>query len=373
MLLPTIFTTTALALTANAFLVPLEVADKAKAAASAVANTIIPSSQTINLDCSTCPLAEAGAEDGLVHTWATSSPKTNLVMEFGTTADKQQVTLNGAAFYPPSVSTMLHPLTVKQVLQAGEVVASDVKTYNGELGLSYSLEEQEHVVQEGASLVPVTLTILGLDGKMVNVDAVTIPIIKSDNGDVFLAEVKTTPVPLTPGAESCTTVMCRIKAIIVAKMQAARLAALKAFAAAKTGCMRKLGFKPDATNRGPKTHGGPNKFKHPGHMGNHGRPHGHHHKHGFSGMMHAVKRVFKHVLLPILIGIAAGMAASAVGMVIGHLIVMIWMRYRRRTSAVYTVVEQVEAEEGRPSEDGLPKYEDVESEMVIDEKKELLA
>lgn len=88
--------------------------------------------------------------------------------------------------------------------------------------------------------------------------------------------------------------------------------------------------------------------------------------------MHAIKRVFKHVLLPILIGIAAGMAASAVGMVIGRLVVMVWMRYRRRSGAIYTVVEQVEVEEGRASEDGLPKYEDVESEMVMDEKKELL-
>lgn len=184
MLLPTLLATTALALTANAFLVPLEIADKAKAATSAIANIIIPSTQIIKLDCSTCPLAESGAEEGLVHTWATSSPKTDLVMEFGTTADKKQITLNGIAFFPPTVSTMLHPLKAKQVLQPGEVVASDVKTYNGELGLSYSIEAQEQVVQEGATLVPITLMVLGLDGKMVNVDAITIPIIKTDNGDV---------------------------------------------------------------------------------------------------------------------------------------------------------------------------------------------
>ncbi|MCJ1393387.1 hypothetical protein MMC18_006261 [Xylographa bjoerkii] len=378
MLLPTFLATTALALTANAFLVPLEVADSAKAAASAIASGVLPSSQTINLDCSSCPFAVAGTENE-PHTWSASPPKTDLVMKFDTTPDKKQVTLNGVAFFPPTLITMQHPLGAHQVIKDGEVVAADVKPYSRELGLSYSIDASADIVQDDITLQPITLTILGLDGKVVNVDTISIPIIKAANGDLSLAEIKTTPVDPSSGASTCTTIMCRIRAIIVAKMAAARAAALKALSkisATKTGCMRKLGFKVPAPHRGPKVHGGPDKFRGKFHDkdGHHG-PHGH--KQGVGAMLHAIKRVFKHVLLPVLIGIAAGMAASAVGMLIGQVVVMLWMRYRRRSGVVYEVVEQVEAEEGRVSEEGLPKYEEapkyeeVEGEEV-DEKKELL-
>ena len=183
MLLPTFLTTTALALTANAFLVPLEVADSAKAAASAIAAGVLPSSQTINLDCSSCPFALAGAENE-PHTWSTSPPKTDLVMKFDTTADKKQVTLNGVAFFPPTFITMQHMLAAHQVIQDGEVLAADVKPYSQELGLSYSIDASEDVVQDDVTLQPITFTILGLDGKVVNVDTISIPIIKAANGDV---------------------------------------------------------------------------------------------------------------------------------------------------------------------------------------------
>ena len=186
MLFPTFLTTTALALTANAFLVPLEVADSAKAAASAIATSVLPLSQTINLDCSSCPFALAGAENE-PHTWSASPPKTDLIMKFDTSPDKKQVTLNGVAFFPPTLLTMQHMLAAHQVIQEGEVVAADVKPYSKELGLSYSIDASADIVQDDVTLQPITLTILGLDGKVVNVDTVSIPIIKSANGDVNTA------------------------------------------------------------------------------------------------------------------------------------------------------------------------------------------
>lgn len=88
-------------------------------------------------------------------------------------------------------------------------------------------------------------------------------------------------------------------------------------------------------------------------------------------VLHAMTRIFRHVILPILIGVAAGMAASAVGMLVGQIIVLIWMRYRRNGKGSYEKVEQVE--EARVSEDGLPKYEELEGTEieVVDEKKEV--
>ena len=184
MLVPIFLTTTALALTANAFLVPLEVADSAKAAASAIATGVLPSSQTVNLDCSSCPFAVAGAENE-PHLWAASPLKTDLVIEFDTTPDKKQVTLNGVSFFPPVL--VPHILAAHQVVQEGEVFAKDVKPYSQELGLSYSMDVSADIVQDDITLQPITLTILGLDGKVVNVDTISIPIIRAPNGDVSAA------------------------------------------------------------------------------------------------------------------------------------------------------------------------------------------
>ena len=184
MLLPTFITTSVLALTANAFLVPLEVADDAKAA-KALTNTIIPSSQTINLDCSACPFAQQANQGS--HIWVENGPKTNLEMTFATSDDKQSLSLNGVSFYPANINNLAHVLKTKQVIQSGEVLAQDVKPFDGELGLSYSLEVQPEKVEDGVTLIPLSLQVLGLDGKMVNVDSIILPIIKTPNGDVSSA------------------------------------------------------------------------------------------------------------------------------------------------------------------------------------------
>ena len=184
MLLPTLLTTTALALTANAFLIPLEVANDAQAAKAAetLAHNIVPSSQTINLDCSTCPFAKASAQGP--HVWAQPGPKTDLEMTFTTSEVTQQISLNGVPFYPPSMNNIAHPLRAKQVVKAGEVVPNDVKPFNGDLGLSYSLEIQPEQVENGITLTPVVLQVLALDGKMVKVDSIVIPVIKTMSGNV---------------------------------------------------------------------------------------------------------------------------------------------------------------------------------------------
>lgn len=184
--------------------------------------------------------------------------------------------------------------------------------------------------------------------------------------------------------------MCRVMSILKAKMRAAALKAMEAAKAVKGGCMRKLGFRPAPHSalppfNHPKVHGGINKFAGKFHHGDkdsistgdmpphagHGKVHGHHHHGGLHMVLHAITRVFKHVVLPILIGVAAGMAASAVGMLVGQIVILIWMRYRRGGKGAYAKVEQVE--EARVSEDGLPKYEELEGTEVevVDEKKEV--
>ena len=176
--------------------------------------------------------------------------------------------------------------------------------------------------------------------------------------------------------------ICRVMSIIASKVRAARLSALNAAKKIKGGCMRKFGSPSPAVNasirpphRGPHLKGGPNKFagKFPPHSHGHkGEPH--HRHHGMHAVVHAIQRIFQHVVLPVMIGVAAGMAASAVGMLVGHVIVLLWIKYRRSGNGpTYKRVEQ-ETEEGRISEEGLPKYEELEGTEVesVDEKKELL-
>lgn len=197
MLLPTFLTTTALALTANAFLIPLEVANDAQAAKAAetLAQNIVPTAQTINLDCSTCPFAEASSQGP--HVWAESGPKTDLEMTFTTSEARQQLSLNGVPFYPPTVGNLAHPLHAKQVVKAGEVVPNNVRPFNGDLGLSYSLEVQPEKVEAGITLTPIVLQVLGIDGKMVKVDSIVIPIIKTLSGDVNFPTSNYKHAPLT--------------------------------------------------------------------------------------------------------------------------------------------------------------------------------
>jgi len=389
MLFKTLFTTGALALTANAFLVPIEVAEAVQIA-KALANTIIPSEQSVNVDCSTCPLAVKDSRTGL-NIRLENAPKSDLQLTFSTSEDRQSLSLNGVNFFPATYNNLAHPVKTKQVIKPGEVVTSNIQPFDGELGLSYSLEVKPDIVEEGLVLTPLYMQILGLDGKMINVDTIIIPILKMSNGDLALAEIKTTPSPVNPGEDQCTTIMCRIRAILMGKLQAARLAAIKAMEkmrGAKNGCMRKLGFKvpapaaQPAPKKGPKVHGGPEKFKgkvpakdaapgeeHEHKHGHGGKPHGpKKNHHGKKSFWCSVKRVLRHIVLPVFIGIAAGMAASAVGMVIGQLVIMLWARYRRASGrGTYAAVEQTE-------EQGLPKYDDVvEGEEEVNEKKELLS
>ena len=70
------------------------------------------------------------------------------------------------------------------------------------------------------------------------------------------------------------------------------------------------------------------------------------------------------------VGLLIGMLIAAVaGTLVGRVVVMMWMFARRR--AGYERVDQAVIVEGG-EEERLPKYEDVEDEVEVSEKKELL-
>lgn len=87
---------TACAVSAQAFLVPLEVANSAiESSDNLHSNIISPSNRVFKLDCPGCAFADH-REDGR-YTWVTGVPNA-LVLNF--TADDTQLSLNGRPFYP---------------------------------------------------------------------------------------------------------------------------------------------------------------------------------------------------------------------------------------------------------------------------------
>ena len=192
MLLPTLLSTTVFALTANAFLIPLEIADKAiTAKVDALKTLILPSSHSVKLDCSTCPYAINSTRDSR-HEW-TNGVKNELVMDFKT--ENHQLSLNGLPILQadgPSLSPIApsHPMKVSQVAQKDGVDTHDKKwtPYNGELTMSFSVQIVESRMFESDPLVvfhAVEVQVLGLDSEVVNPDAVVVNLVKKPSGEVI--------------------------------------------------------------------------------------------------------------------------------------------------------------------------------------------
>lgn len=189
MLLPTFLST--LALTANAFLLPLELANKAnpdfKGLSDEVADkfahaisgleSIQSKSQTVRLDCSSCPFALNSERHGH-HEWA-SNVDSELELKF--TTDNGRLSLNGAPFYPISTPPRPQILSVKQIQkETGDTSAKKWEGYHGDLALSYSLEieNKQAMGKEAGSLDSIVLTILGLEEHMIKVDDIKIKVVE---------------------------------------------------------------------------------------------------------------------------------------------------------------------------------------------------
>lgn len=179
--LTTVLSTATLALTANAFLIPLEIADDVEAtkAANLIPSIVDHNTQTLNLDCSTCPFALATERHG-VHEW-TNDVKSDLEMKFA--ADNKHLTLNGKTLYPVTINHLPGELFATQVEKESDT-SKEFKGYNGDLKLSYTLEIPQPQKMDGVEMVSIVMSILALDGQMVKVDNVEIRALKEADGSV---------------------------------------------------------------------------------------------------------------------------------------------------------------------------------------------
>lgn len=191
MLLPTLLSAGVLALTANAFLLPLEIVEKVEYLESLadVPNEVAgslegfqvnhPKSQSIRLDCSSCPFALESDRKGR-HEW-TTNVKNELDLKFS--AENGKVSLNGKPFYPIANPPLPPILSVKQIQTESDASAKKWEGYHGDLTLSYSLEieHKKRFDADKANLLSIVFTIMGLDGEMVNVDDIEILVIETQN------------------------------------------------------------------------------------------------------------------------------------------------------------------------------------------------
>lgn len=421
MLLPTLLSAGALALTANAFLVPFEIAEEVhhlealggdfpdfpnEVAQSLKGFKVTrPEFQTVRLDCSTCPFALNSDRKGR-HEWATN---VNNELELKFSNENGKLCMNGKPFYP--ISNLLLPpiLSAKQIQKESDTSAKKWEGYHEDLTLSYSLEieNKKQFNTDKANLLSIVFTIMGLDGEMVNVDDIEILIIETEN-DVSLALFPTskiqincvqtlihsiTTVPASPNRPDakCTTIFCRVVTKLRTTANAAKSASHAAAKKIKTCCLRCMQYfrktggqhhhhalplpthirvKPGQT----KPHFHHNDQVQTGHhthdfdfaQASH-HVHMRHHRGWFHSLVVGIKRVFSFILFPILVGIAFGVTASAVGMLIGQLVVLLWLRYRR-SSTSEVGYERL----GSDEKDGLPAYEEVEGVDVKDGEKEVV-
>ncbi|ETI24195.1 hypothetical protein G647_03564 [Cladophialophora carrionii CBS 160.54] len=405
-----------LALQASAFLVPLEVSEAAQQAKSELASLLATTGHTVDLDCPGCPYF--GVED-------TQHPEDDVEnkihLEFDMDSE-QGLTINGLPIFSsdPSNAAIPYIVTAPQIR-----VEDGRKTDPVQLDFAWErLPPITSADEPDVSILPLRFTILGLQGYPVKVDTIAIELLHTSD-QTSIARILSIPFEDTPGAQTCDTTskwsLCRLRAIIVARLQAIMEAAkarassaTKAWSSANNsedqpkdkGCGRGRGKGPGMFGGRPPhgfggPHGGPhrgppNGFHGPPHRGPHGLhgphgPHGPHHHgphhhgqhfahhrfHRFGHMLHQTLRFF---VIPAILGVIGGLMASAIGMLVGQCISYLWIRFHRggvrgnATGRDIRVVEIVLDEEEKDAliidEEAIdtpPEYTDVEA-HTVDEK-----
>lgn len=341
-------------------------------------------SQTVNIDCTSCPYALSSERNG-AHEWM-NNVDSSLEMKFESQGDALK--LNDVPFYPITNPTPPPILHVKQSAKGEEASEG----YQGNLRLSYSVEYDEKKFEDN-TLVTILMTVMGLDGEMVRIDNVEITAIKDEDNKVphslpiayspkhttnivqlILHSVKTVPVsPDSPDAK-CESIMCRVFSKLITVVAKAKSSAKAATHKVKCFCMKcfhiltgQKHHHAGASEHDGSAHGIPYR----GPVGSSELPghrvfnphHGHHHHKGFvSQMAIGFKIMVRVVFVPILVGVALGVASSALGMLVGQFIVVLAKKFRRNDrEATY---EPLDIDD----KDAPPAYQDLQGSEAINEK-----
>ncbi|EHY55275.1 hypothetical protein HRR83_009077 [Exophiala dermatitidis] len=345
-----------LALKASAFLVPFEVTKTGEDIRNEIASAFFAKTgRTVDLDCPGCPFF--GVEDTSELQYGVEN---KIHLEFNVDSDNS-LTVNGVSIVPKkgATATPFVPLAAPQIrVEDGEQTEPILLDFAYErLPAITSDDESDKII-----IHPTRLTILGLQGIPVKVDELAIDLLQTDKG-TSIARIANIPFQETPGATTCDNTsskwsLCRLRAIIAARLQSLK-------EAAKAGAHATKGWVHGGKGcKGRKM--GAQGMHHHGH-GHHNTMGGHHDMHRFGHALHQTLRFF---VIPALLGVIGGLTASAIGMLLGQLISYLWIKFhrngRRGHASDVQVVEIVVDEDEKDALliDGElpppPQYEDVE-------------
>lgn len=167
---------TACAVAAQAFLIPLEVADSAiESSDNLHASFLSPSNRVIKLDCPGCLFADH--RQGGDYTWVTGVSNA-LILNF--TADGNQLQLNGRAFYPYT-ETWFAP----QVRAEDSLVELKAAGYPAGLQLGGSLlASAESLGENQGQVFGIDYQITSINGQEIKVDTVHLKALQDLNDKV---------------------------------------------------------------------------------------------------------------------------------------------------------------------------------------------
>ena len=209
------------------------------------------------------------------------------------------------------------------MLAAGEIKAPQIRASDSLasdfLNLEYTIEIQQPISFEVGNAVSTLLfTITAVEGSPVKVDTVKIDVLQTAQG-LEIGQISTIPFAESPGAEECSTLLCRLRATLSGRLgqllEAVRARARRIGSWMKSGCHGKKHG--ESTKDHSHSHG---LYSHHGRKGHKGH-------FRFHQLAHLLRQTLRFFIIPALLGVVGGLLASALGMLVGHAIVYLWFRF----------------------------------------------
>jgi hypothetical protein len=280
--------------------------------------------------------------------------------------DADVLLLNGLQIYPinPLSQSFLEPLTADQLVKSPQ----GTWNYAASPRLGYSLSVRHPVKasnDDQLDLIALHLEISEVGDRFIDgFPIVDVKLLETPSRKLMIGDVEISPAGLPTSGGSCTTIICKWRAIVAEK-----LSELKG-CGGKARPHKGQTMKPAADQEDGHRHGGHGR---PRPHGPH-RPHRHHHRH--NRFARFLRNIVLHVFIPVMIGVVLGVTASLIGMIVGHLIIFIWRAFFRRgkSPAYIRVAAEDDGENGSKSLDQHelppPVYEEAPAyeEAVVSEK-----
>jgi hypothetical protein len=154
-------------------------------------------------------------------------------LEFDITDDDHFLQINGQPVFPP-------PRTLIPIALKAEQIRKSDQSHTKPLRLGYAMEVLPTISEvTDISVTPIQFTVLDLQGLVVRVDTVRVDLVQSW-GKMHIARITQIPYAESPGANQCTTSICRLRYIIANRLrkmiEAAKAHAGKAKTWIKNGC-----------------------------------------------------------------------------------------------------------------------------------------